>query len=345
LYICSEAFRTFPCRYYYAHFSLHLIQKQLQHYQRHTKQINLHKKMCRGDSEAHYDGELDLAAELEDLAAGALCDAGPKEDELRLKNSQLHEVEVRILSVPRAERKQLQAEAAALESEIKLLQAEFGSPFERCLANLRSAFKSDELPSIVESLHYLFVAMENVHDVSCLEGANDLLLELASAMQSHPGEEALAREALLVLHLLARDPEAANELMATGLGKEAVEAVNRHVSDPDVAMHGLHALSNLFMSVQNLENGDAVAQQLVELNAGETAVAAMAEHLEVEEVQLYGCLIINNLAVYKTMWTTEQTASLDIWCTTARVAAGKARRRHAQHLELTKWADAAIRIL
>ena len=99
-----------------------------------------------------------------------------------------------------------------------------------------------------------------------------------------------------------------------------------------------------------------IMQQLVDLNVGEAIIAGMSAHKEDRDVQLTGCLITTNLAFNLNKWAHASSnpecvlrhndpAKDTLWGMSARVAVGKARRRFADDVELTQWADQAMKHL
>jgi len=262
--------------------------------------------------------------QISDTAAGvyaprtaASCDANHSpdldsavvtEELLKRANSELYEIQAQLLSVPRAERKALMARSSQLDVTIARLQKDFAHS------------------------NAIMVAAMCLNDSITAQDAD----EIASALQR--------------LVTTAADITCIDDITLCYLisaGDSVVSAMKQHKEHAGVVKGACHALCSLFSGLKNLDNGDAIAEQLCSLDMGDIVIKGMAHHMSDRDVQLYGCRVINILAVT----LNRQDDSIDDCVATAcffasgRIAVAKARRRHPTDKEVTQWADCAMRLI
>lgn len=244
-------------------------------------------------------------------------------DLLRDKNAQLHELQARLLSAPRgAERKSLQKSAALLDHQIKCLKQNF--------------------------VHTSEVQKAAVALSECISHPHTPADAIASALQ---------RVIEMPLVLESMDDLALCYLISASEG--VITAMQRHPEHPGVMRGGCHALCNLFSGLKQLDNGESIAQQLCRIEVGDAIMLGMAQLLDNRDVQFYGCRLLSILAMnmkqaqsksaadqYEDGTTTlEDTINRACFFTGARVAVARARRIHSEDLEVSQWADCAMRLL
>jgi len=245
---------------------------------------------------------------------------------LREKNAQLHEMQARLLSVPRgAERKSLQKSAAILDQQIKCLKQNFvhNSEVEKAAVALGESISNGEPNGIASALQRVInmpVALDAMDDIA--------LCYLISASEG------------------------------------VVTAMQRHPHHAGVMEGGCHALCNLFGGLNQLANGESIALQLSRAEVGDVIICGMAELVDERGVQFYGCRMLSILAVNMKQRDTAASSQARLvdeyeagcepmedaiahacFFTGARVAVARARRRHAEDVDILQWADCAMRLL
>lgn len=240
---------------------------------------------------------------------------------LKEKHRQLHEMQARLLSARRsgAERKSLQKSAQLLDQQIRGLK-------------------------------------DNLVHTSEMQKAALALSDCISHPHTPPNAIATALQKASEVTLDVMDDLALCYLI--GASEGVVKAMQRHPQHAGVMRGGCHALCNLFSGLQQLDNGDAVAQQLSRAEVGDAIIAGMSEQQDDREVQFYGCRLLCVLAANMKQskpaladeyedgkLSLEETIATACFFTGARVAVARARRVHPTDEEVTMWADCAMRLL
>lgn len=138
--------------------------------------------------------------------------------------------------------------------------------------------------------------------------------------------------------------EALFHLISAGSTLES--ALDRHTDDAGVVAACCEAFCTMFGGVVLLQNGQQIILDCMRLSLAEAIVAGLSQHVDDRQVQLFGCRVLTNLAVHKSkVLAVQDVCAAEVWATGARVAAGRARRVHANDEEVKAWAEQAMRQL
>jgi len=233
---------------------------------------------------------------------------------LKAKNTELAALQSQLLSVPRSERKALLQRVNTLDESIKLLQKDYASSNEIQLAAM---------------------ALSDALDANDPEATARCLDRVSTPMTAVLGG---AVDEIALCYLI-------------GASERITVAIQRHPSHVGVIKAGLSSLCNLFAALKQLDNGEAMAEQLATAEVGQSVLAAMEEQMNERDVCFFGCRLINVLAVNLKSKSGRVVESMDekiarmCFSTGARVVVSKARRQHTTDSEVTQWADCAMRLL
>lgn len=258
--------------------------------------------------------------------AGVGCHDTPErgsatETMLKAKNTELATLQSQLLSVPRSERKSLLERVNALDESIKLLQRDYASSNEIQHAAI----------ALSEALDEKYVGNRNNPEAiaQCLD-------RLSAPMMAVLGE---AVDEVALCYLI-------------GASERVLLAIQRHPGHPGVIKSGFSSLCNLFAALKQLDNGERMAQQLATAEVGQAVLAAMEAQPAQRDVCFWGCRLVNILAITlksksaaDASETTDEKIARMCFSTGARVAVSKARRQHPTDIEVTQWADCAMRLL
>lgn len=258
--------------------------------------------------------------------AGVGCHDTPErgsatETMLKAKNTELATLQSQLLSVPRSERKSLLERVNALDESIKLLQRDYASSNEIQHAAI----------ALSEALDEKYVGNRNNPEAiaQCLD-------RLSAPMMAVLGE---AVDEVALCYLI-------------GASERVLLAIQRHPGHPGVIKSGFSSLCNLFAALKQLDNGEGMAQQLATAEVGQAVLAAMEAQPAQRDVCFWGCRLVNILAITlksksaaDASETTDEKIARMCFSTGARVAVSKARRQHPTDIEVTQWADCAMRLL
>lgn len=250
---------------------------------------------------------------------------------LKAKNTELATLQSQLLSVPRSERKSLLERVNALDESIKLLQRDYASSNEIQHAAI----------ALSEALDEKYVGnRENgwctLHRANNPEAIAQCLDRLSAPMMAVLGE---AVDEVALCYLI-------------GASERVLLAIQRHPGHPGVIKSGFSSLCNLFAALKQLDNGEGMAQQLATAEVGQAVLAAMEAQPAQRDVCFWGCRLVNILAITlksksaaDASETTDEKIARMCFSTGARVAVSKARRQHPTDIEVTQWADCAMRLL
>lgn len=239
---------------------------------------------------------------------------------LKAKNTELATLQTQLLSVPRSERKSLLERVNALDESIKLLQRDYVSSNEIQHAAI----------ALSEALDEKYVGNRNNPEAiaQCLD-------RLSAPMMAVLGE---AVDEVALCYLI-------------GASERILLAIQRYPGHAGVIKSGFSSLCKLFAALQQLDNGEGMAEQLATAEVGQAVLAAMEAQLTQRDVCFWGCRLVNILAIMLKSKSAAESESTDekiarmCFSTGARVAVSKARRQHPTDTEVTQWADCAMRLL
>lgn len=238
-------------------------------------------------------------------------------DLLKQKNNELYELQAKMLSVPRSERKKLKLCAEELDVEIKTLSANFilFSEVQKSAVGLRAGIAAEDPDSIAACIETLLKVPGTLQGMD-----NTVLMYLSSA--------------------------------AEGI----VASMQAYPTHNGVIKCGCHALCNLLGGLSKLSNGEDIARSLATADTGGAITEGMGAHVDDRDVQFYGCRVLNLLALNMNSAcmtelqdlakdSVENCIATACFFASARVAVSKARRKHVKDEGITQWADCAMRLL
>jgi len=274
--------------------------------------------MCLGPTtsanEDHGRGIGELSAVIDDFDDFNDSSDISESEVLKKKNNELHELQAKLLSVPRSERKNLKECAEQLDAEIKTLSAKFTllGEVQKNAAALNAGIAAkdpDAVGACIEALIKVPVTGQGMDDT--------ILMYLVSAAEG------------------------------------VIASMKAYPKHNGVIKGGCHALCNLLGGLNQLNNGEDIARSLASADAGGAVTEGMAEHVNDRDIQFYGCRAINLFAISMNNAcmidlgedSVENCIATACFFASARVAVSKARRNHIKDEGVTQWADCAMRLL